>query len=76
MEFQEGEKVFSKVSPHDAFWEDGKLSPLYVKPFPVLEKIRATTYHLELPSNLEGIHLFFHVLILCKYVLNENHVMP
>ena len=47
----------------------------YVAPFFIFKGIRATTYHLELSSNLEGIRLIFHVLMLFKYVLDKSYDM-
>jgi hypothetical protein len=39
----------------------GKLAPRYIGPFPILEKLGAVAYKLELPLFLVGVHDVFHV---------------
>jgi hypothetical protein len=48
------------------FGMKGKLSPLYIGPFPVLEKCGTVAYKLELPLSLAGVHDIFHMLQLKK----------
>ncbi|XP_017972512.1 PREDICTED: uncharacterized protein LOC108661134 [Theobroma cacao] len=57
------------------FDKKGKLSPRYVGPFEILEKVGAMAYHLALPPDLSNIHLLFHVLMLRKYNPNPSHVI-
>lgn len=52
-----------------------KLSPRYVGPFEILERIEVVAYQLALPSSLSGIHDVFHVSMLKKYIPNERHVI-
>ena len=55
MEFQVRDHVFLKVSPMrrlSQFGKKGKLSPRYVGPFEVLERIGDLAYRLALPPNL------------------------
>lgn len=39
----------------------GKLSPIYVGPYEVLEIVGANEYHLEVPTKFHRIHNVFHV---------------
>jgi hypothetical protein len=48
------------------FGVKGKLSPRYIRPFPILEKFGNVTYKLELPQLLAGVHDTFHVSQLKK----------
>nr|GFA24541.1 retrotransposon protein, putative, Ty3-gypsy subclass [Tanacetum cinerariifolium] len=55
MEFQVGDKVMIKVSPWKGvvrFGKRGKLNPMYVGPFKVLERIVDVAYKLDLPEEL------------------------
>ena len=73
-----GDHVFLKVSPMKnvmRFWKKGKLSPRYVGPFEVLEKVGALTYRVALPPKLGKIHNVFHVSSLRKYVYDASHVV-
>jgi len=39
----------------------GKLTPMYVGPFKVLQRCGEVAYQLELPESLSGVHDVFHV---------------
>ncbi|GKE69954.1 hypothetical protein Tco_1528026 [Tanacetum coccineum] len=54
----------------------GKLNPIYVGPFKVLEKVRAVAYKLELPQELSKVHNTFHVSNLKKCYADEPLVIP
>ncbi|GJW17249.1 putative reverse transcriptase domain-containing protein [Tanacetum coccineum] len=69
MEFQVGDRVMLKVSPWKGvvrFGKRGKLNPIYVGPFKVLEKVGSVAYKLELPQELSMVHNTFHVSNLKK----------
>nr|GEU37432.1 hypothetical protein [Tanacetum cinerariifolium] len=71
--------VMLKVSPWKGvirFGKRGKLSPRYIGPFKIIERIGPVAYKLELPEKLRGIHNTFHVSNLKKYLANENLVIP
>ena len=58
------EKVFLKVSPWKEvmrFRKNGKLSPKFIRPYEVIEKVGPVAYRLALPPDLENIHNVFHV---------------
>ncbi|GJR78480.1 putative reverse transcriptase domain-containing protein [Tanacetum coccineum] len=52
------------------------LSPQYVGPFKIIERIGPMAYRLELPEKLHGIHNMFHVSNLKKCLADENLVIP
>jgi hypothetical protein len=73
-----GDNVFLKVSPTKGifrFGKKGKLSPRFIVPFEILEKVGVVAYRLALPPNLSSIHLVFHVSMLRKYLSDPSHVM-
>nr|GFB00382.1 putative reverse transcriptase domain-containing protein [Tanacetum cinerariifolium] len=78
-EFEVGDKVMLKVSPWRGvirFGKRRKLSPRFIGPFKVIERIRPVAYKLELPDKLRGIHDTFHVSNLKRCFLNEDVVIP
>ena len=79
LEFQVGNKVLLKVSPWKGvvqFGKKGKLSPRYVGPFPVIQRIGPVAYRLQLPEELAGVHDVFHVSNLKKCLSDESLVVP
>ena len=78
MEFNVGDHVFLKVSPLKGslrFVQKGKLTPRYIGPFEILQRIGPVAYRLALPPTLQGIHDMFHVSNLRRYVLDPTHVI-
>ena len=57
------------------FGKKGKLSPRYVGPYEILERIGNVAYKLALPSELGGVHPAFHVSMLRKYLPDPSHVI-
>jgi hypothetical protein len=75
--FNVGEHVYLKVSPlrgTKRFHVKGKLSPRYVGPYPIEKRIGKVAYKLELPPELTGVHLVFHLSQLRKCVVVEKRV--
>ena len=73
-----GDHVFLKVVPKrgvDRFDKRGKLSPRFIEPFEILERVGTVAYRLSLPPSLSGVHEVFHVSILRKYTPYPTHVV-
>ena len=64
--------VFVRISPWKGvlrFGKRGKLSPRYIGPYRIVERIGEVAYRLELISNV------FHVSMLRKYIPDPSHVL-
>ena len=73
-----GDHVFLKVSPMKnvmRFGKIGKLSPRYVGPFEMLEKVGVLAYKVALPPKLGKIHSVFHMSLLRKYAYDASHML-
>ncbi|GKB64169.1 putative reverse transcriptase domain-containing protein [Tanacetum coccineum] len=78
LEFNVGDMVMLKVSPWKGvirFGKRGKLSPRYVGPFRIIDRIGPVAYQLELPDELRGIHNTFHVSNLKRCLADENLII-
>nr|GFC57560.1 putative reverse transcriptase domain-containing protein [Tanacetum cinerariifolium] len=67
IEFQPGDRVFLKVSPAHGVRRFGikdKLSPRFIEPFEILERVGEVSYRLALPPQLSHVHNVFHVSLL------------
>ena len=70
--------MFLKVAPMKGimrFGKKGKLSPRYIGPFSVIERIGDVSYRLDLPTSMSQIHNVFHVSMLRKYIANPSHIL-
>ncbi|GKE54154.1 putative reverse transcriptase domain-containing protein [Tanacetum coccineum] len=79
MEFSVVDMVMLKMSPWKGvirFGKRGKLSPRYVGPFKIIDRIGPVAYKLELPDELHGIHNTFYVSNLKKCLADENMAIP
>ena len=79
MEFEVGDLVLLKVSPWKGvvrFGKRNKLSPRYVGPFKILERIGKVAYKLDLPPELNNVHPTFHVSNLKKCLADQNLHIP
>nr|GEV38175.1 putative reverse transcriptase domain-containing protein [Tanacetum cinerariifolium] len=77
--FEVGDKVMLKVSPWRGvirLGKRGKLTPRFIGPFKVIERIGPVAYKLKLPDKLRGIHDTFHVSNLKRYFVNDDVVIP
>ena len=72
LEFEVGDHVFLKVIPKREvvrFGKREKLSPRFVGPFEILERIGTVAYRLALPPSMSGVHEVVHVSMLLIYIL-------
>ena len=78
IEYEVGDKVYLKVSPWRKilwFGNKGKLSPRFIEPYEILERIGLVAYRLTLPLELAKLHNVFHVSMLRKYRYDELHIL-
>nr|GEY99303.1 putative reverse transcriptase domain-containing protein [Tanacetum cinerariifolium] len=74
LEIQVGDKVMLKVSSWKGvirFGKRGKLKPMYIRPFKVLEKVGTIAYKLKIPQQTSRVHRTFHVSNLKKCLSDE-----
>ncbi|GJT41117.1 putative reverse transcriptase domain-containing protein [Tanacetum coccineum] len=79
LEFSVGDKVLLKVSPRKGvvrFGKRSKLSPRYVEPFEIVERVGPIAYRLRLPQELVGVHDTFHMSNLKKCLADVNLHVP
>ena len=73
-----GGHVFLKVMPKRGvvrFTKRGKLSPRYIRPFEILERVGIVAYRLALPPSLSSVHAVFHISMLQKYTPDPTRVV-
>jgi hypothetical protein len=78
LEFEVGDSVFLKVSPMKGvmrFEKKGKLSPRFVGPFEITQRVGRLAYRIALPPNLVETHDVFHVSMLRKYIANPDVIV-
>ena len=78
LEFKVEDHVFLKVMPKRGvvrFGKRGKLSPRFIGPFEILERVGAVAYQLALPPSMSGVHEVFHVSMLRKDTPDPAHVV-
>ena len=57
------------------FGKRGKLSPRFIGPFEIPERISTVEYRLALPPSMSSVHKVFHVSMLRKYTPDPAHVV-
>ena len=78
LEFEVGDHVFLKVVPKRGvvrFGKRGKLSPRFIGPFEILERVGTVAYQLNLPPSMSSVHEVFHVSMLRKYTPDPAHIV-
>ncbi|XP_073277648.1 uncharacterized protein [Primulina huaijiensis] len=72
-----GDHVFVKIAPLKGFMRFGKkgqLSPRYIGPLEILDRIGERAYRLALPPDFDRVYNVFYVSMLRKYLSNPSHV--
>ena len=78
LEFEVGDHFFLRVMPKRGvvrIGKGGKLSPRFIGPFEILERVGTVAHRLALPPNMSGVHEVFHVSMLRKYTPDPAHVV-
>ena len=78
LKFEVGDHVFLKVMPKRGvvrFRKRGKLSPRFIGPFEILERVGTVAYRLALPPSMSGVHEVFHFSMLLRYTPDSAHVV-
>ena len=78
LEFEVGDHVSLKVNPKRGvvrFGKRGKLSPRFIGPFEILERIGTVAYRLALSPNMTGVHEVFHISMLREYTQDPAPVV-
>ena len=71
--------MYLKISPMKGvvrFRKKGKLSPRYVGPYEILQRVGKVAYELKLPSELASVNPVFHVSMLIKCICNPESILP
>jgi len=79
LEFQEGDHVFLRVTLVTGVGralKSKKLTPRFISPYQISERIGTVAYRVALPPHLSNLHDVFHVSQLRKYVSDPSHVIP
>ena len=79
LEFEERDKIYLEILPMKGvvrFVKKGKLSPRYVGPYEILQKVCNVAYELKLPSEFASVHLVFHVSMLKKCIGDPESILP
>ena len=59
----------------DRFGKRGKLSPRFIGPFEILERVGTIAYRLALPPSMSGVHVVFHISMLWRYTPDPARVV-
>ena len=78
LEFEIGDHIFLKVMRKRGvvrFGKRGKLSPKFIGPIKILDRVGTVVCRLALPPIMSGVHEVFHVSMLRKYTPDPSHVV-
>jgi hypothetical protein len=70
LEFEVGDRVFSKVSP-----TRGVMQPRFIGPLEITQRMGRLAYKIALPPYLVKTHDVFHVSMLRKYIANPDVIV-
>ena len=72
------DRVFLKISPMRGvmqFGKKGKLSPRFIRPFEITQRVGRLVYRVVLPLDLVRTHDVFHMSMLRKYIADPNAIV-
>src|ERR1044072_9337457 len=78
LEFQAGDHVFLRVTQTTGVGraiKSKKLTPKFIGPYQITERVGPVAYRIALPPFLSNIHDVLHVSQLRKYMADESHVL-
>ncbi|XP_058761761.1 uncharacterized protein LOC131635178 [Vicia villosa] len=78
LEFQAGDHVFLRVTPVTGVGrtlKSKKITPHFIGPYQISEKVGNVAYRMALPPNLSNLHDVFHVSQLEKYISDPSLVI-
>ena len=78
LEFQAGDHVFFRVTHVTGVGhalKSKKLTPHFIGPYQISDRIGNVAYRVVLPPNLSNLHDVFHVSQLRKYISDPSHVV-
>ena len=79
LEFKEGDKVYLKISQMKGvvrFGKKWKLSPGYVGPYEILQRVCKVAYEMKVPNELASVHPVLHVSMLKKCIGYPESIIP
>ena len=79
LEFEEGDKVYLKISPMKGvvrFCKKEKFSTHYVVPYQILKRVGKVAYELNLSSELASVNSILHVSMLRKCISYRESILP
>jgi hypothetical protein len=78
LEFEVDDHIYLRVSPMKGvrrFDIKGKLAPRYIGPYSIIDKFGPTSYQVELPVKLSGVHNVFHISQLKRCLKPPTYVV-
>ena len=78
LSFEKGDHVFLRVTPVTGICralKSRKMTPYFIGPYQIAEKVGEVAYQINLPSSLSNLHDVFHVSQLRKYIVDMSHVV-
>ena len=57
-------------------WKKRKLSPRFIGPYEILQRVGPVVYRLALPLELSKLHDVYHVSMLRRYRSDTSHILP
>ncbi|XP_050889647.1 uncharacterized protein LOC127094933 [Lathyrus oleraceus] len=77
LEFEVDDHVFLRVTPITGVGralKSRKLTPHFIGPYQISEKVGDVAYRITLPPSLSNLHVVFHVPQLRRYIADPSHI--